>query len=109
MENTLKLVELIKAEKAIDNEVIDMTTDLDALSERARAAYSAVWEEKNAARKLEQQFYTEFNDAEQDSGLCNARDTASEYGLYQHGELVEQSTEFWQCAIGSAQFMRDCA
>lgn len=108
MEQGLKLAVLKAACDAA--EAAPFTNEsLDADLEACHAADLAHSNELRAAHALQEKFFAEFNDAERDSGVCNARDTAGDYGLYaKHGDIVERSTEFWQCAIDSAQLMRDC-
>ncbi|MEM8519519.1 hypothetical protein [Janthinobacterium sp. CAN_S7] len=109
MEKGLKLAELKAARTAAEAAPFNDET-LESDMEAIRTADSAYFVELDAARALEAKFYAEYNDSEQGHGICNARDTAADYGMYsKHGELVEQATEFWQCAIDSAQLIRDFA
>lgn len=99
----LKIVELWATVEAVEAE-LHKTEDF-AAHDAAFAAYNA---EVTKAQELAAKFYNEYTEDERDNGITNARDTAAEYGLYKkHGEKVERSAEFWQCAIDSAQVHRD--
>ncbi len=97
---TLKIVELKLAMEAADA--------IDVFSESADAASAAYMAEQNLAIDLEAKFYAEFNFDERDSGICNARQTFADNGMYaKFGVSVERSSEYWEIAIGSAQVSRD--
>jgi hypothetical protein len=100
---TFKLIELRATYEAVEAALYE-TEGFDALDK----AWAACLEEEARAHALQEKFYAEYNDEECDNGMCNARDTAVEYGAYKkYGATVERTTEFWQCAIDSAQVCRD--
>lgn len=105
----LKITEL-KAKLAAANAEFDAAVKADKTwnsprTLKAEADYlnaeAAEAAEYYKAQELKKVFY-ERGDTTTGAGECNARDT---FGGHADSEL---STEYWQCAIDSVQFMLDC-